>query len=64
MSIWVTYPWYCCIVCGQLLSLHRDSLACNHPKVMAKEEEEEAFLEEVAELQDGEDYSLEEEEEE
>jgi len=34
------YEWYCCIVCGQLLSLHRDSLACNHPKVLAKEEEE------------------------
>jgi hypothetical protein len=34
------YQWYCCIVCGQLLSLHRDSLACNHPSHRSKEEEE------------------------
>jgi len=28
MSIWVEYEWYCCIVCGQLLSLHRNGQAC------------------------------------
>lgn len=32
MSIWIDYEWYCCIVCGQLLSLHRNGQACKVEK--------------------------------